>query len=947
MRKLISSLLVIAFGLFLVSSVNLKANGPLVEAIDGASIREKVNGEIEQGLRFYAKLNSEADEHGFYLVFGEATVQQLKDALTEQGQAEFAELNGKDVYRVDVPGVTQEKEYSVVLTGIPGPGYLQNISVFPYAVVGKEETIVESVTRSVGEVALKAANAGEVNQDVIVELEANFKRLGMNAFGELELTGDMFETNHFLLREEFIKDWNAKFGTEFEELDATAFFNSAKEGLTDAIGSNKDLSDGNLYNFFNDKDYKDKWEWLLDFMFDECGITHAKRQVTAIKGNGTNEGHVLYLGDQLSHSITNFFNQEHKVGGYTAINFTQMIRYDRFIGINDKQKVYNENVYINLLIYEFYKPGDKFEFEAAPSKDGYNFANYKVGEQTYLVGSQYEVTSSNVLFELDYTLISYTVKFYDDELELENIEATYNIETGLLLPTPEKEGYKFIGWYDNDQLSGSIITTIEKDEIGDKTYYAEFEQGFSVTYNFGEYGYISDLTKAQFFEDFAEDYREFNGLAGSADVLGNFNGASYGKQTFGFFNDSVYGAKWGWFKEYLEELKVKTGYAGDLATEAVFRSNIHHFFLETAKESMPQDWLKPMNFYLPELANGFWKKTEYNQITEDFVSEGNLFDSSTITSSNIVYGFEGWYTDAALTIPITNLPETTEANIVLYAKWEKVAFYVNFNLGYDSPAPQTQLIVKNGKVIEPNNPERINYIFVGWYKNLQDDNAYDFNSLVTDDFTLYAKWEEDMGDEYSITYELNGGKMVHGTKTEMINGFLEDFYEYLGLTISMSDFKHGVGNASGYDGLWHSQYKSSIYTAGRPTAYNNDYFASSEAYMNKWLPFFDMMEVFTEFGNQSFWNSTWTGLIRIRQYVIGSKPDASWPDEQMIMMPNPLIEASAITDGMVGLEITLQIAVKEGFTFGGWYDNSELEGVAITKLNPETADDVTLYAKWE
>lgn len=44
--------------------------------------------------------------------------------------------------------------------------------------------------------------------------------------------------------------------------------------------------------------------------------------------------------------------------------------------------------------------------------------------------------------------------------------------------------------------------------------------------------------------------------------------------------------------------------------------------------------------------------------------------------------------------------------------------------------------------------------------------------------------------------------------------------------------------------------------------------------------------------------------------------------------------------------ITLEDATRTGYTFGGWYDNAELAGVAVTEISNGSTGTVTLYAKW-
>ncbi len=47
-----------------------------------------------------------------------------------------------------------------------------------------------------------------------------------------------------------------------------------------------------------------------------------------------------------------------------------------------------------------------------------------------------------------------------------------------------------------------------------------------------------------------------------------------------------------------------------------------------------------------------------------------------------------------------------------------------------------------------------------------------------------------------------------------------------------------------------------------------------------------------------------------------------------------------------GIGLTLNDPTRTGYTFGGWYDNEEYTGSAVTAISNTTKGDVTLYARW-
>lgn len=68
---------------------------------------------------------------------------------------------------------------------------------------------------------------------------------------------------------------------------------------------------------------------------------------------------------------------------------------------------------------------------------------------------------------------------------------------------------------------------------------------------------------------------------------------------------------------------------------------------------------------------------------------------------------------------------------------EKIEYEVTFS----NDGARTVLVVdKDNKVEKPSDPVKEGYVFLGWFKSLADTEAYDFESEVTGNMTLYAKW---------------------------------------------------------------------------------------------------------------------------------------------------------------------------------------------------------------
>ncbi len=70
-------------------------------------------------------------------------------------------------------------------------------------------------------------------------------------------------------------------------------------------------------------------------------------------------------------------------------------------------------------------------------------------------------------------------------------------------------------------------------------------------------------------------------------------------------------------------------------------------------------------------------------------------------------------------------------------------YTVNFDTNDKAAAPDAQLIEKGEKAVKPSDPKAAGYSFAGWYANQAcTGDAFDFDTPITADTTLYAKWIE-------------------------------------------------------------------------------------------------------------------------------------------------------------------------------------------------------------
>ena len=118
------------------------------------------------------------------------------------------------------------------------------------------------------------------------------------------------------------------------------------------------------------------------------------------------------------------------------------------------------------------------------------------------------------------------------------------------------------------------------------------------------------------------------------------------------------------------------------------------------------------------------------------------------------YDFTGWYTDAACTAEADFEYAVTE-DATYYAGWKQTSATVTFDLNYAGSTSTTATAEIGGRISQPAEPKRQDFVFTGWYTDAACTTEYSFAAVVTGDVTLYAGWEEATGDTVTVTFEYN------------------------------------------------------------------------------------------------------------------------------------------------------------------------------------------------
>ncbi|MDR2037329.1 MAG: InlB B-repeat-containing protein [Bacteroidales bacterium] len=90
---------------------------------------------------------------------------------------------------------------------------------------------------------------------------------------------------------------------------------------------------------------------------------------------------------------------------------------------------------------------------------------------------------------------------------------------------------------------------------------------------------------------------------------------------------------------------------------------------------------------------------------------------------------------------------------------DETVYTVTFDTDGGSPSPSVQQVKAGDMAVAPNvNPVKTGYVFLFWYLD-GVKTAYNFQTPVIGNITLYARWEDESAAEYwQVSWELNGGK---------------------------------------------------------------------------------------------------------------------------------------------------------------------------------------------
>ena len=111
-------------------------------------------------------------------------------------------------------------------------------------------------------------------------------------------------------------------------------------------------------------------------------------------------------------------------------------------------------------------------------------------------------------------------------------------------------------------------------------------------------------------------------------------------------------------------------------------------------------------------------------------------------------------------VPFGTATRAMAAKVFVVLSGSPSAAKASYTVTFDSnggSAVKAQTVKSGAKASKPADPTKEGYEFAGWYSDKSLTKAFNFNSTVKSNLTLYAKWE---ANKYTVTFVSNGGSSV-------------------------------------------------------------------------------------------------------------------------------------------------------------------------------------------
>ena len=543
------------------------------------------------------------------------------------------------------------------------------------------------------------------------------------------------------------------------------------------------------------------------------------------------------------------------------------------------------------------------------------------------------------------------------------------------LPTPTKDGYAFIGWYENAAGTGTKLTVLKAGYKG--TIYAVWKEAIVTWVLNGGKVYEEKTTttdvKVPTQDELWGSFKtaaDITALGTLAEIKAAGDGKPHDdsnnpcacrlicqKLTDAKVQTILKNTSWTWLKDYI--LTVQTDLPTDLSGTA-WKYAVAAFFLQ----SQHSKWPTSADFSTagkPEKWGPAYQKAHGGVTTTEKVEvtlPAKITKEYTIpTPERTGVTFIGWYDNPeGAGTALVKLPVNYYGTV--YAIWSDnvvdadVVWVLN---GGNTLEALPETITTEFTIPEPT---KLGYVFVGWNTKADGTGEYQTTLPVGYKGTLYAIWREAV-----VTWVLNGGKVLEevtvsggDVKVPTQDELWNSFKTAAGITTLGTLAEITAAGAGKPHDDPENQCACRIICAKLLAANVETVFGKSEW---KWLRDY-IVSVQANLAELGYSDGTWryataafflqsqhSAWPNTEDFSTAGKPEKWGPAYQKAHGGSTTTTTKEITlpTSIVGVDYEIPTPVKDNDEFIGWYDNNEGRGDALAVL--PVGYDGTIYAIWK
>lgn len=456
--------------------------------------------------------------------------------------------------------------------------------------------------------------------------------------------------------------------------------------------------------------------------------------------------------------------------------------------------------------YEVIVEQGKINQPVAPEKDYYTFEGWYTDEE--LTNKfNFAIPSKNLVLYANWEATEYKINYVlnGGQNAKENQE-TYTIEENVIFADANKVGYTFVGWFNDEEFTSTVVEELPLGSHGEITLYAHYSiNKYTISFETNGGTSVTDITQNYATEVTdpeapAKNGYEFVGWYANEELTRRYTFSTMPAEDI-----TIY-AKWN-IVTYDIFYNLDGGKFVDNTYAKTYRIDSEDIILKTpTKLGYKFDgWYTDENCteIITEITKGsygdlelFAKWTAITYTITYVMPDGTInnntttysieTDLTTLTNASVKgYDFIGWFADEDFVTTITTIGGGETGDKTIYGKFnpatynvwldgnEEAKCVVSFNLNGADGSIEDQTITPTTTLKYPTNPTRTGYLFGGWYDNEDcEGSIFDFTAIVTSDTTLYAKW---------VKIENATAIAINGSANITLNGKIEQMLMFVPL----------------------------------------------------------------------------------------------------------------------------------------------------------------------